>query len=438
MSEMPVIEDRAAERAVLGSMLYAPSIIPDVAEVVDAGDFYLPAHEAVFSALVDLASRGEPTDPVAVQNWLRQGSDPAAQAGADHIAELATGTVPGAGTYHAQIVHDRARERRLLAACQQGIQRTRSGGQTDEVVADVLRYIDEAARTKATSDVGKSAADLVAEQVDALSSEREPGITTGWGDLDGYVNGLRPGQLIIVGARPSMGKSVIAANLTAHACANGIGVHFASLEMTRGEVMNRLLSSESSTDLGRLEAHRLTEKDWDRIAPKADTIRRWPLWVDDTESQSLAQLRARARRTARKVNLGLIVVDYLQLMAPRDRRVPREQQVGELSEGLKAMAKELRVPVVALAQLNRAAMDRQDKRPAMSDLRESGRIEADADGIWLLHRQDMVDPKSASGEMEVLIAKNRNGVAGATVTLQFQGHYSRAVSQAWSPSRSAS
>ena len=255
----------------------------------------------------------------------------------------------------------------------------------------------------------------------------DPGIDTGWVDLDLIVNGLRSGQLIVVGARPSVGKSVVGANVAAAACKTGIGVHFASLEMTKGEVMRRLFSAHATIDLSKLMNKQLLESDWTRLSEKVGDVRSWPLHVDDTPSQSLAQIRARAKRTARRMPLGLIVVDYLQLMSPRDRRAPREQQVGEMSEGLKGLAKELGVPIMALAQLNRGPAERQDKRPQMSDLRESGRIEADADHVWLLHRQDLVDPNSTTGELEVIVAKNRNGMAGRTTTLGFQGHYSRAV-----------
>jgi replicative DNA helicase len=299
---------------------------------------------------------------------------------------------------------------------------------------DARKVLEDATSATRRTGTGIDASDLIAETLDALQQGEDPGIETGWPDLDDKVNGLRPGQLVVIGARPGVGKSVIASNLPVSACKAGVGVHLASLEMTRREVMNRMLSATASSQPGAadeppaqrvgLVAHRRQGDDDPGLAVPR---RRHP------EPDDPADPLPGPHHRAAQADLGLVIVDYLQLMAPRDRKVPREQQVGELSEGLKALAKELSVPVVALAQVNRGPMDRHDKRPAMSDLRESGRIEADADHVWLLHREDLISG-TTTGVMQVLVAKNRNGVAGSTVDLQFQGHYSRAVSSSrWSP-----
>ena len=423
-----------AERAVLGAMLTSQHVIDDVTPILAGGDFYRPAHEAIWDAIVAVHRSGDRPDPVLVSKAL--GPELAKIGGPMYLADLISvesAPVPSSAVHYANLVLDAAIARRLVDAAIGIRQRAESTEDIRATAEDARRMIDEAASQASNVATGIGAADLLNETINALDDDHDPGLSTGWADLDHYVNGLRPGQLAIVGARPSVGKSVIAANLAAHACKVGVGVHFASLEMTRREVMQRMLSAHATVDLGRLMNHKLDDGDWARLGKKSPDVSSWPLWVDEAQSQSLLQLRARARTTARRLPLGLIVVDYLQLMAPRDRRVPREQQVGEISEGLKGLAKELHVPVVALAQVNRGSADRTDKRPLMSDLRESGRIEADADHVWLLHRQDLVDPKSTTGELEVQVAKNRNGVAGSTVLLSFQGHYSRAVSRAWTP-----
>lgn len=423
--------DLDAERAVLGAMLLAPRVIRDVQ--LEPADFHHPAHEAIYAAISSMAAAGRPVDAITLKDALHETGELSRVGGPGYLIDLVQSPPTAANVgYYATIVREKAIRRRIAEAGRRITQRAETVEALDTLVNDARRDLDNAARLD-NDDAGISAADLVTETIDALDGDADPGISTGWPDLDTFVNGLRPGQLVIVGARPSVGKSVIAANVAASVCAAGAGVHFASLEMTRREVMNRLLSAHASVDLSRLMNHKLDEADWSRIAPRSQEIARWPLRVDDTQSQSLAQLRARARTTARRFDLGVIVVDYLQLMAPRDRGVPREQQVGELSEGLKGLAKELGVPVVALAQVNRASADRTNKRPMLSDLRESGRIEADADHVWLLHREDLVNPNSATGEIEVLVAKNRNGISGGAVTLMFQGHYSRAVQRAWKP-----
>lgn len=424
-------QNTEAERAVLGAMLQAPHLIDDLANELHGADFYHPRHELIWDAINAVYARGDRPDVLLVSQAL--GAQLSKVGGLPYLHDLTTIEtipVPAQAPHYATLVREKALARRLVEAGTKIRQQAESDGDIVEVVDQARKTLEDALAETRRTETGISAADLVTRTLDELESDHDPGIDTGWSDLDEVVNGLRPGQLVIVGARPSVGKSVIAANVAASACRAGTGVHFASLEMTRSEVMQRLFAAHATVDLGRLVNHKLTEGDWHNLARRSGDVTGWPMWIDDEQSQSLAQLRARARITAKRIPLGMIVVDYLQLMAPRDRRVPREQQVGELSEGLKSLAKEMRVPVVALAQVNRGPADRQDKRPQMSDLRESGRIEADADHVWLLHRQDLVDPKSTTGDIEIIVAKNRNGVAGRTVTLGFQGHYSRAVSKA--------
>lgn len=414
--------------------MISSAAIDRVQELITGRDFYRPAHETIHDAIVALTTRREAADLVTVAAELERVGELKRVGGAEYLHTLVH-EVPVAANApsYAKKVLEKAVLRRLVDVGSGIIQRAEAGtGDLGTLVADCRQAFDEVLSTS-ESVAGVDASDLLQETLAALEHARSSGLRTGWSDLDDFV-ALRPGQLVVVGARPSTGKSVIAANLAAFVCAAGVGVHFASLEMTRDEVMKRILSARAGVDLARLMDHNLDEEDWRRIAPVSTEILDWPLWVDETEAQSLATLRNRVRTTAQRKPLGLIIVDYLQLMSPRDRRVPREQQVGELSEGLKSLAKEMSVPVVALAQLNRASEQRTDKRPTMADLRESGRIEADADQVWLLHRQDLVDPESDTGELDLLVAKQRNGQAGRMVRLLFQGHYSRAVNSAYSPS----
>ncbi len=418
-----------AERALLAAVLTGHPIVDEVADVVTARDFYQPKNEAVWNAVLQVRQNGDRVDPLTL---------PVPPKARPYLVELLTAEAePLHAMRYARLVVDGAQRRRLHAASTQVKHLAETEADASQAAEEARRLIDDAAVSVTDKGSGIGISDLLTQTLDGLETrgDEAAGVSTGWSDLDREIGGLRPGQLAVVGARPSVGKSVVAANIAAAACKSGVGVHFASLEMSRQEVMERLLSAQATVNLGRLRGEeRLTDDDWSRIAAKATDLQAWPLWVDDQGAQSLLQIRARARSTARRFPLGLIVVDYLQLMTPRARNVPREQQVGELSEGLKALAKELSVPVLALSQVNRGPADRKDQRPMMSDLRESGRIEADADHVWLLHRPDLVDPNSTTGELELYVAKNRNGPQGKTITLQFFGHYSRAQLRAWSPS----
>lgn len=419
-------EASAAEQALLSALLTGHPIVDEVADVVAGRDFYQPRNEAVWNAVMAVRQAGDRVSPVTL---------PLPPKALSYVAELVTTeSEPLLAVQYARVVADAAQRRRLVEASIRMRQLAEGAEDVSEAAEEARRVVDDATSKVADSGAGIGAAELVTQTLDGLEKGEDGAVDTGWSDLDRETAGLRPGQLAIVGARPSVGKSVVAANIAATACKAGVGVHFASLEMSRDEVMKRMLSAHATVNIGHLMDRRhMTEDDWTRVGGKMTEISAWPLWVDDQGGQSLAQVRARARATARKMPLGLVVVDYLQLMSPRDRRAPREQQVGELSEGLKALAKDLRVPVLALSQVNRGPADRKDQRPLMSDLRESGRIEADADHVWLLHRPDLVDPESTTGELEIHIAKNRNGPTGKTITLQFFGHYSRAQLRAWKP-----
>lgn len=414
-----------AEAALLTALLSGHPAATEALGVVASRDFLDPRHAAIWDACTLAWASGHRIDPLTLD--LPAKAHPM-------LAEILTGHgEPLHALRYAAKITEAAQRRRLVAAAVKIRQLADTPGDIDTFAEDARAAVDDATATMTNTEAGIDAAELVMATIDALESEGDDAraVATPWPDLDDVTAGLRPGQLAIIGARPAVGKSVVAANIAAAACKAGQGVHFASLEMTAREVMNRMLAAEASVDLGRLMKHTLTEADWEHIGNKAGVIGAWNLRVDDQGGQSLAQIRARARSTSRRMPLGLIVVDYLQLMSPRDRRVSREQQVGENSEGLKALAKELEVPVLALAQVNRESARASDKRPQMADLRESGRIEADADHVWLLHREDLVNRDVTSGALEIHVAKNRNGASGRTVELNFFGHYSRASSRTW-------
>lgn len=420
-----------AERAFLGAVLNGASM-HDLADHLQERDFYQPRHGAIWEAMLAVHRAGNRPDRSLVQRALPSGT----KVDDLYLLELTSVDVapwPAQAPSYAEIILEQALARRLVAAADR-IKQEATAGEPRVAAENARQLIEEASSHGINEAAGLSAAELVEETIGILESDTESGLSTGWPDLDEDVT-LRAGQLAVVGARPSVGKSVIAANLAAAACRAGVGVHFASLEMTRTEVMQRMFSAQASIDLDKIINGPLTDAEWQRLAPHSSKIHQWPLWVDDAPKQTVEQIRARARTTQRRFGLGLVVVDYLQLMGARNSNVPREQQVGEMSEGLKNLAKELRVPIVALSQLNRGSAERSDKRPVMSDLRESGRLEQDADHVWLLHREDAFDPQSATGEMEVFIAKNRNGRNGRIIKFAFQGHYSRVVQLAWSPTK---
>lgn len=413
-----------AEAALLAALLTGHPAATEAFGIVASRDFYQPRNAAVWDACNAVWSAGQRIDPVTL---------PVPAKAKPYVVELMTSEgEPLLAVRYARKVADAAQRRRLVEVGVRIKHLAETAEDIAEAAEDARAAVDDAAATVTNEDTGVAAGQLLTETLDRIEAgEDDDALLTGWDDLDSVIGGLRAGQLAIVGARPSVGKSVIAANIATAAVKAGRGVHFASLEMTRHEVMSRILAAEARVDLGRIMRKQVNDDDWRRIGDKVSNILEWPLWIDDQGSQSLAQIRARARSTSRRFDLGLIVVDYLQLIAPRDRRAPREQQVGENSEGLKALAKELGVPVLALAQVNRESARANDKRPLMSDLRESGRIEADADHVWLLHREDLVDPNAATGAIELHIAKNRNGPSGRTVELNFFGHYSCATTRTW-------
>lgn len=434
----------AAEQAVVGAVIQSRTTCEAAADVVRPHDFHIPAHRVIYSAALDLAENGNPVDPAAVMNILAASGDLGRVGGGPNLHTLMQWAVVGAAvTYHARIVAEDAARRRLHEAGQRIQALASSVGFDLEADLDAARKFLEDALEETQGGELVAAADLVVEVMDDLENPQaeEPGVPTGYRDLDDMIPGLRPGQLIVIGARPGCGKSTIGLDIARHVAVRlKQPALLASLEMSKTEVMHRLLAAEGRVDLGKIQKRDLDAADWERIAKASSRISESKLIIDDTPECGLAHIRARLRGMNRNGGCRLVVVDYLQLMTA-GRAENRQQQVADLSRGLKLIAREFEVPVVVLAQLNRGSEHRQDKRPLPSDLRESGAVEQDADVILLLHRDDMHNPESKRvGEIDVDVAKQRQGRRGVVV-LGWQGHYGRCTDlarESWSPTKGMS
>ena len=429
--------DLAAEQCVLGGMLLSKDAISDVLDVIKSRDYYRPAHQIVHEIVLDLYGRGEPADAVTVAAELTRRGDIGRVGGAPYLHTLIA-SVPTAANagYYARIVRERAILRRLVEVGTRIVQLGYSGdGDADDLVdraeAEVYGVTDRRVSEDylALAEIMPGALD----EIEAIGSRGGSlsGVPTGFADLDALTNGLHPGQMVVVAARPAMGKSAFALDIARAASVRaGLTSVLVSLEMSRNEITMRLLSAEARVPLHAMRTGQLGEDDWTRLARRMSEVVDAPLFIDDSPNMSMMEIRSKCRRLKQRNDLRLVIVDYLQLMSSPRRVENRQQEVSELSRSLKLLAKELNVPVVALAQLNRGPELRSDKRPLLADLRESGSIEQDSDVVILLHREDAYEPESPrAGEADLIVAKHRNGPT-ATVTVAFQGHYSRFVDMA--------
>jgi len=430
-------QDLAAEASVLGAMMLSKDAIADVVESLREHDFYKPSHATIFGVILDLYGRGEPVDALTVSAELQRKGESARVGGAPYLHTLVQGVPTAANaSYYAQIVHERAILRRLVEAGTRIVQMGYQGqGNIDDVVdraqAEVYDVTD-----KRTSEDYQKLSDLMGDaltEIEAIGNRggERIGVPTGFEDFDRLTNGLHPGQLVLVAARPSIGKSTLALDFArAASIDHGLTSAFFSLEMGRNEIVMRLLSAEAGVSLHNMRSGMMSDADWDKLARKMASVSEAPLFIDDSANLTMMEIRAKARRLKQRHNLKLIIVDYLQLMTSGRRVENRQQEVSEFSRQFKLLAKELEVPVVALSQLNRGPEQRTDKRPLLADLRESGSLEQDADVVVLIHRDDAYDRESPrAGEADLIVAKHRNGPT-STVTVAFQGHYSRFVDMA--------
>lgn len=427
-------QDVPAEQAVLGAMLISSPAIADVVEELRPGDFYRPAHQIIYEAAVDLYGRGEPVDQITVAAELTRLGELQRVGGAPYLIELA-GFVPTAASagYYARIVADKAVARRLVEAATRILQR--AYGETGDA-RELVDYAQQAVYDVTGRRTGEDTVRLedllqpTLDEIEAMGTrdhDGTAGVPTGFADLDALTNGLHPGQLVIVAARPSIGKSTVGLDVARSASIRRElpSVVF-SLEMAKNEIVMRMLSAEARVNLSTLRSGRLTDDDWSRLARRMGEVANAPLYIDDSPNLSMTEIRAKARRLKQRIGLRLIVVDYIQLMtAPGSKSENRQQEVSAISRSLKLLAKELDVPVVAISQLNRSSEQRADKKPMLSDLRESGSLEQDADMVILIYREDAYEQNGPrAGEADFIVAKHRNGPVG-TVTVAFQGHYSR-------------
>ncbi|WP_215456639.1 replicative DNA helicase [Streptomyces sp. ATCC 21386] len=434
----PMPFDSEAEQSVLGGMMLSEDAIADVVEVLaGTDDFHAPRHEMVYGAILALHGGGQPADPITVANHLREQGLLTKVGGAAYLHTLVEAVPTAANAeYYAGIVRDCAIRRRLVEAGTRIVQLGYDGSDATEAMDAAQGELNDAAKVREDPDsamIGDDFADLISELETLQRDGHAQGVLTGYTDLDGLTHGLHPGQMIIVAGRPALGKSTLGVDMVRQAAIrDGRPCAFFSLEMSRREVQHRIISAEARIGLHHIRGGSMTDTDWVRFAQHLPRVKAAPLTIDATPNQTITQIKARCRRLKQRGGLDLVVIDYLQLLSSGTARrtETRQQEVSDMSRSIKLMAKELEVPVVVLAQLNRGPEQRTDKKPQVSDLRESGSLEQDADVVILLHREDAYDKDSPrAGEADIIVGKHRNGPT-ATITVAAQLHYSRFVDMA--------
>jgi replicative DNA helicase len=424
-----------AEESVLGAMMISPGAIGAVSEIVDAGDFYRESHAKIYRAALALYAKGEPVDAITLTDELEERSELDAVGGRVRLHELAA-LVPATANaaHYARIVHETATLRGLIRA---GGEIARLGwerpGETGDLVDQAEQILYDLSQQRVTGEWSEIE-ELLKESFERITTLYESGVDltgtpSGFRDLDRLTSGFQPGNLIIVAARPSMGKSALALCIAANmGVRHNVPVGLFTLEMSKSEVTQRLMCSEAKVESQRLRNGKLQQDDWPRLTAACDKLAKAPIYVDDTGLLNMMEVRSKARRLkARHPNLGLIIVDYLQLLTPSQRRDSdgRVQEVSEMSRSLKILARDLDVPILALSQLSRAVEQRTDKRPILSDLRESGSIEQDADLVAFVYRDEYYNEDSdQQGLAEVILAKHRNGPTDS-IKLSFLKRYAK-------------
>jgi replicative DNA helicase len=433
----PYSED--AEQAVLSAMLIDQDAVLRAAEHVNDSMFYAERHRRIYRAMMTITERGGVVDPLTLSEELSRNGELESSGGKDFIGFLVD-AVPTAANieYHAQIVREKAILRRLIEVSTSIVAEAFEGKATANELLDEAESKIFQVSQQQTKDGFTRIKELLwptMERIEALQrgGQTITGVATGFKELDEMTSGFQPADLIIVAARPSMGKTAFTLNIAQHAAIeHNVPVAFFSLEMSKESLVQRMLTSEARIDAQRLRKGMLRDDDFPRLARAAGILSSAPVWIDDTPGISILEMRSKARRLKADAGVGMVIVDYLQLMAGPSNSESRQQEVSQISRGLKALAKELSVPVVALSQLSRAPEQRtgDNKRPQLSDLRESGAIEQDADLIMFLFRQEFYDGpvdkdgNSLEGKAEVIVGKQRNGPIG-TVNLHFHKQYTR-------------
>jgi replicative DNA helicase len=423
-----------AERAVLSCMLRDNRVINDVVQILPNKEyFYADAHQKLFETIIQLNDKGgQPVDLVTLANALKLRGYIEDIGGYPYLGEIFDTSGSAANVeYYAQIVRDKSMVRGLILASNEILTSAyKQSMPAEELVANAERQILDVAEKAVSSNLYtlEQAIRDTYERIDQRTAGQEmtfSGLSTGFTDLNELTAGLHPSELVIVAARPSVGKTSFALNMALNvASVERKPVFFVSLEQSRIELAERLLCCHARVDSHRLRKGTLTADDIQQLIEASNHLSSAKLFIDDSPGQGMLRIAANARRLKLRHGIKLVVIDYLQLIEPENRRDPRQEQVAQISRRLKYLAKELDIPVVALAQVNRASEDRQDHRPRLSDLRESGSIEADADAVLLLHRPDRYEPGQHEGIIEVIVAKNRNGPIGE-ITLAYVKQYMR-------------
>ncbi len=421
-----------AEQSVLGGILLEPEALSRILEILQEDDFYREGHRKIFFAMVALYQKGTPVDLITLTESLLSRQNLEGIGGASYLTSL-TDAIPSAVNIevYARIVREKAILRRLINITTEIASKCyQFSGEVEDILDQAEKSIFEITAAKITPHI-YPLSEVIKDSFQTIEAlyerkERISGVPTGFTKLDQLTSGFQPSDLIIIAGRPSMGKTAFALDIARNAATQAeIPAVIFSLEMSRQQLAIRMLCSEARVDSYKLRSGFIGERDWPRLTNAAGLLSEAPIYIDDSPGLTVLQMRAKARRLKSEKGLGLAVVDYLQLMSGRGGSDRREQEISEISRSLKALAKELNIPVVALSQLNRKVEDRTDRRPFMADLRESGAIEQDADVILFIYRDEMYDENSKQkGTAEVIIGKQRNGPIGK-ITLSFINQYTR-------------
>jgi replicative DNA helicase len=420
-----------AERSILGAILLDNSVCNQAIELMRRDDFFLDSHRRIFDKMVALTERGSPIDLITLSDELRRAAEFEQIGGATYIASLIDG-VPRTDTieHYAKIVKQKAMLRRLITASNQIIARAFDEEDDPDVIIDqaeqMIFQIAEDRVRQGFQYIGEVAQRRL-EQIEQMAGRPEmiTGVPTGFTDFDQMTSGLQRQDLVIIAARPSMGKTALALNMAQYAAKNGNTVGVFSLEMSAEQLVSRLLCSEARVDAHRLRTGYLNREEWARLADALRRLCETQVFIDDTAGAGVLEMRAKSRRLKAEHGLDLLIIDYLQLMSGRGRIESRQQEVSQISRDLKALAKELNVPVIALSQLSRATETRSEHKPQLSDLRESGAIEQDADVVCFIFREEVYNQTDENrGRAELIVAKQRNGPTGS-VELAFLKEFTR-------------
>jgi replicative DNA helicase len=422
-----------AEQAVLGAVIFDNEALPAILELrLEPDDFYKETHRRIYRAILDLYDKNEPVDIVTLTDYLRRSGDIDAVGGLSYLSALADSVPTSANIrYHSKIVSEKALLRSLIRTATNITTKVyEESTDADDLVDYAEQVIFDIAeqRTKTSFSTMKEVIKDTFKLIEQLYDKKEAitGVSTGFKELDEYTSGFQPGDLIIVGGRPGMGKTAFALNIAQYAAVNfRMPVAVFSLEMSKEQLAMRMLCSESMVDASRVRKGFIGKEDWPRLTNAAGRLADAPIFIDDSSATTVLEIRAKARRLKKEHGgLSMIVVDYLQLMRSRGKFERREQEISDISRSLKGLAKELKAPVVALSQLNRSVESRQEKIPSLADLRESGAIEQDADVIIFLYRPELYNKTATKGLAEIHIAKQRSGPTG-TVKLSFMAECTR-------------